>query len=79
LCHCERSAAIHDCAFSTMDRHTSFAMTNRGRDRMRRRGAERAKRVLGIWLLVFFLFPGQSNQAGPTSDEFNSPSTHVNT
>ncbi len=29
--HCERSAAVHDCAFSAMDRRTSFAMTNQGR------------------------------------------------
>ena len=52
LCHCERSAAIHDCAFSTMDRRTSFAMTNRGRDRMGIRRAERAEGVLRIRLLA---------------------------
>ena len=30
LCHCERSAAIHDCALSKMDRPTPFALQNRG-------------------------------------------------
>jgi hypothetical protein len=30
FCHCERSAAIHDCAFSAMDRRASLAMTNQG-------------------------------------------------
>jgi len=29
-CHCERSAAIHDCACSAMDRRAALAMTNRG-------------------------------------------------
>jgi len=29
-CHCERSAAIHDCARSAMDRRAALAMTNRG-------------------------------------------------
>ena len=28
--HCERSAAIYDCAFSTMDRRASLAMTDEG-------------------------------------------------